>query len=63
MFSSLITLPVRLGLRALQLGLQLTAAATDRALGVVGAVADAAGRDEAPGFDLDGEPLRAAPGR
>lgn len=39
--SSLITLPVRLGLRGAQLGLQLTAAATDRALGVVGAATGA----------------------
>jgi len=59
--SSLITLPVRVGLRGAQLGLQLTAAATDRALGIVGAVADAAGREGTLGFDLDGEPLGGMP--
>jgi len=50
--SSLITLPVRLGLRGAQPGLQLTAAATDHALGIVGAVADAADREGTPGLDL-----------
>jgi hypothetical protein len=50
---------VRVGLRGAQLGLQITAAATDRALGVIGAVADAVGRagDADAALDLDGQPF------
>ncbi len=63
MTPSLITLPVRVGLRGAQLGLQITAAATDRALGVIGAVADAASRTGDPDadLDLDGQPLGGMP--
>ena len=63
MTPSLLTLPVRVGLRGAQLGLQITAAVTDRALGVVGAVADATSRagDSGPELDLDGQPFGGMP--
>ncbi|HET9102840.1 MAG TPA: hypothetical protein VFN55_05750 [Solirubrobacteraceae bacterium] len=58
MTSSVLLLPIRVGLRGAQVGLRVTAAVTDRALAVVGAMAGAAsGAPEAP-VDIDGEPLR-----
>ena len=57
MSTSLLTLPVRVGLRGAQAGLQLTAAVTDRARAVVGSLADAVSGRESARFDIDGEPL------
>lgn len=59
--SSLLTLPVRVGLRGAQASLQLTAAVTDRALAVVGSLAGAVRSSDRQRFDIDGEPLGGVP--
>lgn len=61
MSNSLLTLPIRVGLRGAQVGLALTASVTDRALAVVGSLADAVTQPESPGLDLDGEPFGGIP--
>ncbi|MGB9185838.1 MAG: hypothetical protein WCB67_17430, partial [Solirubrobacteraceae bacterium] len=62
MFTSLITLPIRLGTRSAGLALRATQAVTERALGLAGAVADTltsspngASGSESPFVDVDGE--------
>ena len=55
--SSLVTLPVRVGLRGAQAGVQLTAAVADRALAVVSSLAGAVTSPDRQRFDIDGEPL------
>lgn len=56
--TSLLTLPVRLGVRGAGLALRATYAVTEQALGMAGRVAGAVTRPESPGVDLDGEAVR-----
>ncbi len=62
-FTSLITLPVRLGARSVELALRATQAVTERALGLAEVLADTVtgptrggvGRSDSPYVDIDGE--------